>query len=50
VIEAKKIVGILRAVKEAFQHRKECAIALASNMRVQSDPEIFIKKKEYDSQ
>ena len=50
VIEAKKIVGILRAVKEAFQHRKECAIALASNMRAQADPEIFIKKEKYDSQ
>jgi hypothetical protein len=47
MIEAKKIVGILKAVTEAFRHRKETLIALASNMRVQSDPEIFIKKQEY---
>jgi len=42
-----KNAGILRAIKEAFNHRKDCLISLASNMRCQSDPEIFIKKQEF---
>lgn len=46
VNEARKNVGILRAYKEAFAQRKDMLITLASNMRIQSDPEIFLKKKE----
>jgi len=43
----KKDVGILKAIKEAFNHRKDMLVTLASNMRAQADPEIFIKKQEY---
>ena len=43
---AKKNAGILNAIKEAFHHRKEILIALASNMRAQMDPDIYIKKQE----
>lgn len=39
-------VGILKGVRDAFVHRKESVIALASNMRVQADPSIYIGKKE----
>lgn len=42
-----KNAGILRAIKDAFAHRKEMVLALASNMRIQSDPDIFIKKQEH---
>jgi len=45
VNEARKKVGILKAIREAFSHRKDMLIALASNMRAQADPEIFIRKE-----
>jgi energy-converting hydrogenase A subunit M len=41
---ARKNVGILGAIKESFYHRKDILISLASNMRAQSDPSIYIKK------
>lgn len=41
---ARKNVGILGAIKESFYHRKDILISLASNMRVQADPSIYIKK------
>lgn len=47
VLESKKSIGLVKAVKEGFQHRKETLIALASNMRVQSDPAIFVKTQEF---
>jgi len=43
----RKNVGILGAIKDAFYHRKDVLIALASNMRVQADPSIYVKKQEY---
>jgi len=43
----RKNVGILGAIKESFYHRKDVLISLASNMRVQADPSIYIKKQEY---
>lgn len=46
VIRATKQLGILKGIKDAFNHRKEAVIALASNMRAQSDPEIWVAKKE----
>ena len=45
MITARKNVGTLKAIKEAFAHRKETVIALASNMRAQADPDIFLKKQ-----
>lgn len=45
--EAKAQVGKLRAIRDAFVHRKDMLVTLASNMRVQADPEIFIKKQEF---
>jgi hypothetical protein len=42
----RKNYGILRAIKEAFSHRKDMLVTLASNMRQQMDPEIYIKKQE----
>jgi energy-converting hydrogenase A subunit M len=44
---ARKNVGILGAIKESFYHRKDVLISLASNMRVQADPSIYIKKQEF---
>lgn len=46
VIDAKEVIGIIKAVKEGFQHRKDMLITLASNMRTQADPELFINKKQ----
>lgn len=46
MIEAKKNVGTLKAIKDSFNHRKETLIALASNMRAQADPELFVKKEQ----
>lgn len=46
VIRANKQLGILKSYKDAFNHRKETVIALASNMRVQADPSIFIGKQD----
>lgn len=43
----RKNVGILGAIKESFYHRKDVLISLASNMRVQADPSIYIKKQEF---
>lgn len=45
VIMRQKAVGILRGLKESFNHRKESVIALASNMRAQRDPDIYIAKE-----
>lgn len=45
MIEAKKNVGTLKAIKDSFSHRKDMLIALASNMRAQADPEIFVNKE-----
>lgn len=47
VIEAKKNAGTLKAIKDAFNHRKEMVLALASNMRAQGDAEIFVNKTKY---
>lgn len=44
VINAKKNAGTLKAIKDAFGHRKEMVLALASNMRAQADPDIFVNK------
>lgn len=46
VNESRKNVGVLRAIKEAFAQRKDMLITLASNMRAQSDPDIYLKKQE----
>ena len=46
VIQKTKHVGMLKGIKDAFNHRKEAVIALASNMRAQADPSIYIGKKE----
>lgn len=46
VNENRKNYGVLRAIKESFSHRKDMLIALASNMRAQQDPEIYLKKQE----
>lgn len=46
VIRATKQLGILKGIKDAFNHRKEAVIALASNMRVQADPSIFVGKED----
>jgi hypothetical protein len=46
VNECRKNVGVLRALKEAFGQRKDMLITLASNMRAQSDPDIYLKKQE----
>lgn len=45
--EAKRQVGQLRAIKDAFVHRKDMLVTLASNMRAQQDPEIFISRQKY---
>jgi len=45
--QAKAQAGKLRAIKEAFVHRKDMLVTLASNMRAQADPEIFIKKEQF---
>ena len=36
-----------RAIKDAFVHRKDMLVTLASNMRAQQDPEIFISRQKY---
>ncbi len=46
VIQAKRNVGILKAYKNSFAQRKETVIALASNVRQQMLPEIYLKKEE----
>jgi hypothetical protein len=43
----KKNSGILRGLKEACAHRKDMLITLASNLRAQMDPEIFVRKQEH---
>jgi len=50
MIEAKKNVGTLKAIKDSFSHRKDILIALASNMRAQADPEIFVNKEKAKQQ
>jgi len=45
--KAKAQSGKLRAIKDAFVHRKDMLVTLASNMRAQADPEIFIKKEQF---
>jgi len=47
--KAKKQAGTLRAIKEAFVHRKDMLVTLASNMRAQADPEIFINMRKKES-
>ena len=47
VNDSKHKVGVLKAVKESFDHRKDMLITLASNMRKQMDPDIYIKKEEF---
>jgi len=47
VDEARKTVGILKAIVASFIHRKDMLVTLAANMRIQMDPEIYIKKEEY---
>jgi len=46
IIMRAKAVGILRGLKESFAQRKEVLIALASNMRAQRDPDIYIKTQQ----
>jgi len=47
VTELKKAVGILKAIKEAFDHRREMLLALASNMRSQiKNPELLLKMRQ----
>jgi len=45
----KETLGKIKAVKESFQQRKDCLIALSANMRTQADPSIYIKKEEFSS-
>jgi hypothetical protein len=45
--KAKHEANVLRAIKEAFQHRKDMLITLASNMRAQFDPAICMNKEKY---
>jgi len=47
VIEIKKTLGLIKGIKEAFYHRKDMLVSLASNMRVAADPELFVKKQLY---
>jgi hypothetical protein len=47
--EAKRNVGFLEAIKRSFEHRKDCVIAFASNMRAQNDPNIFVNKLKQES-
>jgi len=44
--EAKKYVGILKGIKEAFSHRKDMLWSLAANVRAQSDSHVLLKKQE----
>jgi len=37
-------VGLLSAAKEAFYHRKDILISLASNMRAQMDASVYLKR------
>lgn len=46
MMTARKNVGILKAIKESFAHRKDMLISLASNLRAQMDPDIFVKKEQ----
>jgi hypothetical protein len=41
---AKTQVGILRAIKDGFSHRKDMLVTLAANMRIQADPSIHVFK------
>jgi len=41
---ARKNVGLLGAIKEAFRHRKDMLVTLASNMRIQADSTLYIRK------
>ena len=50
LIEVKEELGKIKAVKAGFEHRKDCLITLASNMRSQADPSIYIKKQELGSE
>ena len=43
--KARGEVGILSAIKESFAHRKSTLIALAANMRVQQDSDLFVAKE-----
>lgn len=47
VNEAKKNLEILKGITEAFRHRKDMLVTLAANMRVQSDPELYIRREKY---
>lgn len=43
--EARKNVGLLKAIRESFNHRKDMLVTLASNMRIQmADSSIFVNK------
>lgn len=42
--KARGDAGVLSAIKESFNHRKSILIALAANMRVQADPDLFVGK------
>lgn len=44
--EAKKYVGVLKAIKDAFGQRKDMVFSLAANMRAQADPVLMLKKQE----
>lgn len=48
--KANNDVGVLRAIKDGFLQRMNSMISLASNMRIQADPEIFIRKEQYKKQ
>ena len=50
LISTQKNLGVLKSVKEAFNHRKDMLITLASNMRAQWDANIYIKKTEIEKQ
>lgn len=41
--EARAVVGKLHAIREAFIHRKDMLVTLASNMRAQMDTNLSVK-------
>ena len=45
MLAAKKNMGLLKAIKEAFAQRKDMLIARAANFRAQMDTDLIIKQK-----
>lgn len=48
VNEWRKNAGVVKAVREAFAQRKDMLITLASNMRMERDTDVFVKKQEIE--